>query len=452
MSTQSLSPPESEPNRFEGVPVTKPSDPAENPPAGHSSDDPPRKGRGWIVFVVLLIAAAAAYYYWGRNNGSAANTTSESKSGGKKGSGGTVPVIAARARRGNIGVYYTNPGNVIPIYTDTIKSRVDGQLMKVYYTEGQMVKKGDPLVDIDSRPYQAAVDQAEGTLLRDQALLANARVDQARYETLVPQKAVPEQTLATQIALVHQYEGQVKNDQGVVDAAKVNLVYCHITADIDGLAGLRLVDPGNIVHATDTNGLVVITQVDPISVIFTLAEDQLQPVLQRQLKGQTLEVEAWDRSMTKKLATGKLSTIDNEIDQTTGTVRLRATYENKSRELFPSQLVEAKLLVEEKTGVVLVNTAAIQHNTNATFVFLVQPDSTVITRNVTMGTTEGDDSEITSGLEPGDVVVLTGADKLADGTKVNVQIPGESKPAGGKQTAGGKAGASRAKGSGGAGQ
>lgn len=457
MSTQSLSPSESEPNPLpHKTPAALPSG---HPPVAQlpPPEDPPRKGRGWIVFIVLVIAAAAGYYYFSkRPGGFSASATTEPKAGGKKGGeGGTVPVIATRVRRGNIGVYYNNPGNVIPIYTDTIKSRVDGQLMKVYYTEGQMVHKGDPLVDIDPRPYQAAVDQAEGVLLRDQALLANAKVDQSRYETLVPQKAVPEQTLATQVALVKQYEGTVKNDQGILDAARVNLAYCHITADIDGIAGLRLVDPGNIVHSTDTNGLVVITQIDPISVIFTLAEDQLQPVLQRQIKGQTLEVEAWDRSMTKKLATGKLATIDNEIDQTTGTVRLRAVYDNKERELFPSQLVETKLLEEEKTGVVLVNTAAIQRNTNSTFVFLVQPDSTVLTRAVTLGTTEGDDTEITSGLAPGDVVVLTGVDKLADGTHVNVQIPGEQpsgKQTGAKQAGAGRAGGGRAQGPAGTGK
>ena len=309
MSTQSLSPPESEPNPLTGASAAPsgPAAPAQKPPA-----EPPHRGRGWIVFLLLVIAVAAGYYFfWKRGGGATASATTEPKAGGKNGGGATVPVIGARARRGNIGVFYTNPGNVIPIYTDTVKSRVDGQLMTVHYTEGQMVKKGDPLLEIDPRPYQAALDQAEGNLIRDQALLANARVDQARYETLVPQKAVPEQILATQVALVHQYEGTVKNDQGVVDAAKVNLVYCHITADIDGLVGLRLVDPGNIVHATDTNGLVVITQIDPISVIFTLAEDQLQPVLQRQIKGQALSVEVWDRSMTIRLATGKLSTIDN---------------------------------------------------------------------------------------------------------------------------------------------
>jgi multidrug efflux system membrane fusion protein len=288
-----------------------------------------------------------------------------------------------------------------------------------------MVKKGDPLIEIDPRPYQAALDQAEGSLARDQAFLANARIDQARYELLVTQKAVPEQMLATQKALVQQYEGTVKNDQGVVDAAKVNLVYCHITADISGLVGLRLVDPGNIVHATDANGLVVITQIDPITVIFTLSESQLPTVLQKLHAGQMLEVDAWDSSMSKKLAQGTLTTVDNQIDQTTGTVRLRATYANKDNLLFPYQFVNARLLVQEKTGVVLLNQAAIQRNTNATYVFLVQPDSTVITRNITVGTTEGDDAEITSGLAPGDVVVLTGADKLSDGTRVNVQIPGE---------------------------
>jgi len=377
---------------------------------------------------VLVLAAGAAYYFFVRKGGgSTASATTDAKAG-KKSGGDAVPVVGARARRGNIGVYYSGTGSVTPVYTDTIKSRVDGQLMTVHYTEGQMVKKGDPLIEIDPRPYQAALDQAEGNLARDQALLANAKIDQTRYETLVPQKAVPEQMLATQKALVQQYEGTVKNDQGVVDAANVNLVYCHITADISGLAGLRLVDPGNIVHATDTNGLLVITQIDPITVIFTLAEDQLPVVLQKMHAGQMLEVDAWDRGMTKKLAQGTLTTVDNQIDQTTGTVRLRATYDNKDNVLFPYQFVNARLLVQEKTGVVLLDQAAIQRNTNATYVFLVQPDSTVITRNITVGTTEGDDAEITSGLAPGDVVVLTGADKLSDGTRVSVQIPGEQAP------------------------
>jgi multidrug efflux system membrane fusion protein len=383
-----------------------------------------RSRRGWWIVILLLLAAAGGYEYW-RSGRTTASATSDAKAG-KKGGGDAVPVVGARARKGNIGVYDPGLGNVTPIYTDTIKSRVDGQLMSVRYKEGEVVQKGDPLFEIDPKPYEALLAQAEGQLARDQALLANARIDQARYETLVPQKAVPEQTLATQKALVAQYEGVVRTDQGQVDAAKVNLDYCHIPAPITGLVGLRLVDPGNIVHAADTNGLVVITQMDPISVIFTLSEDLLPAVLQKMRAGQTLEVDAYDRNNTKKLSQGTLTTVDNEIDQTTGTVRMRATFSNKDFSLFPSQFVNVRVLVQQKNGVVLLNTAGIQRNSNATFVYLVQPDSTVTLRNIQVGTTEGDDTEITSGLEPGDVVVMTGADKLQEGSKVNVQVLGEA--------------------------
>ncbi|HEY1759771.1 MAG TPA: efflux RND transporter periplasmic adaptor subunit [Bryobacteraceae bacterium] len=383
-----------------------------------------RSRRGWWIVILLLLAAACGYEYW-RSGRTTASATSDAKAG-KKGGGDAVPVVGARARKGNIGVYDPGLGNVTPIYTDTIKSRVDGQLMSVRYKEGEVVQKGDPLFEIDPKPYEALLAQAEGQLARDQALLANARIDQARYETLVPQKAVPEQTLATQKALVAQYEGVVRTDQGQVDAAKVNLDYCHIPAPITGLVGLRLVDPGNIVHAADTNGLVVITQMDPISVIFTLSEDLLPAVLQKMRAGQTLEVDAYDRNNTKKLSQGTLTTVDNEIDQTTGTVRMRATFSNKDFSLFPSQFVNVRVLVQQKNGVVLLNTAGIQRNSNATFVYLVQPDSTVTLRNIQVGTTEGDDTEITSGLEPGDVVVMTGADKLQEGSKVNVQVLGEA--------------------------
>jgi multidrug efflux system membrane fusion protein len=374
----------------------------------------------------LLLAGAGAYVYWRRSDGATASATSDAKAGKKGGGGGAVtPVVGARARRGNIGVYDPGLGNVTPIYTDTIKSRVDGQLMSVNYREGEIVQKGDLLFEIDPRPYEAALTQAEGNLARDQALLANARIDQARYELLVPQKAVPEQMLATQKATVAQYGGIVKTDQGQVDAAKVNLAYCHIPAPITGLVGLRLVDPGNIVHATDTNGLVVITQMDPISVIFTLEEGLLPEVLQRMRAGQKLEVDAYGRDNNKKLAQGTLTSVDNEIDQTTGTVRMRATFDNKDNSLFPSQFVNVRMLVQQKNGVVLLTTAAIQRNSNATFVYLVQPDSTVTVRNIQVGTTEGDETEITSGLAPGDVVVMTGTDKLQEGSKVNVQVLGD---------------------------
>ena len=346
-----------------------------------------------------------------------------------------MPVVGARVRKGNIGVYFNGLGAVTPIYTVTIKSRVDGQLMNVRYREGDMVQKDDLLIEIDPRPYQALLTQAQGQLARDQALLQNARTDLARYETLVPQKAIPEQQLATQRATVMQYEGIVKTDEGQVEAAQVNLNYCRITAPITGLIGLRLVDPGNIVQTSDP-GLLVITQMDPISVIFTLAEDQLPVVLQKMRAKQTLEVDAYDRDLKKKLGQGTLTTVDNQIDQTTGTVRLRATFPNSDKVLFPNQFVNAKMLIEEKRGVLLLSAAAIQRNSNTTFVYLVQPDQTVVVRNIQIGTTEGDDSEITSGLQADDVVVMTGADNLQDGSKVTVQIPGEQ-PAG-KQPAGKK--------------
>jgi multidrug efflux system membrane fusion protein len=350
----------------------------------------------------------------------------------KGGRGALPPVVAVKATRGNIGVYYTGLGAVTPIYTVTLKSRVDGELMSVHYKEGDLVKKGDLLIEIDPRPYQVVLTQAEGSLLRDQANLDNARLDLTRYETLLKQNAVPEQQLATQKATVAQDEGIVKTDQGAIDAAKLNLVYSKITSPIDGRVGLRLVDPGNIVHATDTNGLLVITQVHPISVIFTIAEDQLPAVLQRYRAGQRLQVDAFQRDGRTKIAQGYLSTIDNEIDQSTGTLKLRSEFSNQGYELFPNQFVNARLLVQEKTGIVLLPTTAIQRNSNSTYVYLIEPDSTVTVRNITVGTTEGDQSEITSGLQPGDQVVMTGVDKLTEGAKVRI-----SKPATGKSPAGG---------------
>jgi multidrug efflux system membrane fusion protein len=335
-------------------------------------------------------------------------------------------VVGARATRGDIGVYFTGLGAVTPIYTVTLKSRVDGELMEVHFKEGDIVHRGDPLLEIDPRPYAAQLMQAEGQVIKDQALLANAQVDLARYQTLLTQNAVPEQQLATQKALVEQYEGAVKIDQGQINSAKLNVTYCHITAPIDGRIGLRLVDPGNIVHASDSNGLLVITQIQPISVIFTIAEDQLPVILEKRRAGAGLKVDAYDHTMTKKIAAGWLTTIDNQIDQSTGTVRLRATFDNGDTALFPNQFVNARLLVEEKHDVTLVTNAAIQRNAQTTYIYLVKPDSTVTVKPVAIGTIEGGVTEVTSGLSPGDVVVMTGVDKLQEGSKVAVQIPGES--------------------------
>jgi membrane fusion protein, multidrug efflux system len=409
-------------------------------PPGSTPPPPPRPPERksshalWIWITVLLIAGVLTYFLWPKAAKPAAGGKSSSKSakGGRGGAAGAATnVVATRAVRGNIGVYDTGLGSVTPIYTVTVRSRVDGELMTVNYKEGDLVHKDDLLAQIDPRPYQAALTQAEGTLIRDQALLENARIDLVRYQTLIKTKAIPEQTLATQAALVKQDEGIVKTDEGAVASAEVNLVYTKITAPITGRAGLRLVDPGNIVQSTDSSGLVVLTQIDPISVIFTISEDQIPKVVSKTRAGAKLQVDAFDREMKNKLASGTLTTIDNEIDQTTGTVRIRATFDNKTASLFPNQFVNARLLVETHTGVVLLASAAIQRTSSSQFVYLVQPDSTVTVRTITLGVSEGDNTEILSGLNAGDVAVMTGADKLEEGTKVNPQIQGEASGQGG---------------------
>jgi len=395
--------------------------------------------RGWIWLIVLVVVGVAAYFLWPKIKALQSSASPAPTSGKGKRGGGITPVVAARAKKGNIGVYYSGLGAVTPVYTDLVRSRVDGELMKVLFKEGQIVKKGDLLEEIDPRPYQVQLDQAQGQLVHDQALLKNAHVDLDRYKVLLNQQAIPEQQYATQEALVTQYEGTLKTDQAAIDSAKLNLTYSHIIAPIDGRVGLRLVDPGNIVHATDSTGLVVITQLDPISVIFTIAEDQLPQVEGKLHAGAHLQVEAWDRENKTRLAQGTLDTIDNQIDPTTGTLRLRANFGNKDGKLFPSQFVNARLLVEEKTGIVVLPNAAIQRNTNTTYVWLIKPDQSVTVRPVTIGVTEGDQTEIKSGVDANDVVVTVGVDRLIEGSRVNPQVPGEaSKDGGGKS--GGKSG------------
>jgi multidrug efflux system membrane fusion protein len=294
--------------------------------------------------------------------------------------------------------------------------------MNVHYREGDMVSAGQPLVDIDPRPFQIQLEQAEGQLTRDEALLANARIDLLRYQKLLQQNAVQEQVYTTQKSTVAQLEGVVNTDKGAVDSAKLNIIYCTITAPITGRVGLRLTDPGNIVHATDNNGLLVITQIQPISALFTIAEDQLQEVLRRIVAHQSLRAFAYDREDQTQIAQGTLTTVDNQIDPSTGTLRLRATFDNKGGKLFPNQFVNVRLLVQEKTGVVLIPTAAIQRTTSRVFVYVVKPDSTVTVRPVTEGVTEGEETEITSGLSPGETVVLMGVDKLEEGSPVQVHM------------------------------
>jgi len=422
------------------APARPPAGPAGNPPL---NIPPPRRSKlRWLWLPVLALLCWAGYEYWPKIgpwiSGPTAPTRKSGKKGGKGGGGGPTPVVATRAHRGNIGVYYKNLGSVTPLQTVSVTSVVGGQLMSVNYKEGDIVQKDQLLMEIDPRPYEVQLENAEGQLAKDQALLANARVDLARYETLVKQNAVPTQTLDTQKALVDQDVGTVKSDQAMINSAKLNLVYCKITAKFTGRVGLRLVDPGNIVQANSPTPLVVLTQIEPISVLFPVVEDTLPTVYQKMRAGESLSVEAWDRQNTTKIATGKLATIDNEIDQTTGTVRARAMFDNKNFELFPNQFVNVRLLVQQKTGVVLLADAAIQRSSEV-YVYLVKPDSTVTVRNITTGTTDGGETEITSGLAAGDEIVMTGVDKLQEGTKVNATVPGEQ-PAGRGGAGGNKGG------------
>ena len=374
------------------------------------------------MLAILLVAVVVAVILWQRGSNASAGTVASQAKGQKKGTGAATPVVAARARKGDIGVYYPGLGAVTPISTVTVKSRVDGQLMSVHFKEGDLVHEGDLLLELDPRPFEVMLEQAEGQLLKDQATLDNARVDLTRYEKLLKQNAINEQIYATQKATVGQAEGTVKADQGVINSVKLNLTYCKITSPLTGRVGLRLVDPGNIVHASDTNGLLVITQIQPISALFTLAEDQLPVVLRKLNAGEHLRADAYDRGNTQKLTTGTLTSVDNQIDPSTGTLRLRAVFDNKDNALFPNQFVNVHLLVQEKSGITLIPSAAIQRTSTTEYVWVVKDDSTVTDRAITEGVTQGDVTEITSGVAPGEVVVMTGVDRLIEGVPVRAQI------------------------------
>lgn len=382
----------------------------------------PSGSRWWVWLLVFAVAAGGYWYYRGSQNKSqdpAAAPAAGGKGRGPGAAGGyAVPVVVTAAQSGDLPVYFNGLGTVTPLYIVTVRSRVDGQLINVVFKEGQFVLQGDLLAEVDPRPFQVQLEQAQGQLAKDQAARHDAEVNFERFKLLFKEGVIPQQQLDTQQAQVGQFDGAIKSDQAQIDNAKLQLTYCRITAPISGRVGLRLVDPGNIIHATDANGLVVITQVQPISVVFSLPQDQLPPVYDKLRKGVQLNVDAFDRDNTYKIATGKLLTIDNQIDPTTGTYKLKASFDNKDSALFPNQFVNVHLLVDTRKGLTLIPVPAIQRGPQGTYVYAVGQANVVSIRPITIAQTTGDIAGLSSGLKPGDVVVTDGQDKLQDGSKI----------------------------------
>ncbi len=408
----------------------------------------PRNSRRWLIsLLVLLIVAGLCWRFWpgsaskpdtaaqktDQAQGSASRSSGNGKAAAKRpGFGGStvpVPVRVAAATTGDFPLYYKALGTVTALNTINVRSRVAGELMKINFQEGQQVKAGDLLAVIDPRSYQIALQQAEGTLMQNQALLKNAQLDVQRYRGLYKEDSIAKQTLDTAESLVGQYQGTIKTNQAAVGDAKLNLEFSQIRAPISGRIGLRQLDVGNLVAANDTNPLVVITQIKPITVNFTLPEKDLAEVLSRYRSGDKLPVEAWDRGDLKLQATGVLASIDNQIDITTGTLKFKARFDNDNEALFPNQFVNARLLANTLKNVVLVPSAAVQFGVNGTFVYVMDGDKTVRIRPLKTGPSDENSTVITEGLVAGDRVVLEGTDRLKDGSAVDVVNDSKDVPA-----------------------
>jgi multidrug efflux system membrane fusion protein len=379
--------------------------------AGRWSDDHVPGGQRvfWIGLGLILLALLIWFLY------PSPNSTS------RRGQfGGPQAVGVAKVTTADVPVTINALGTVTPIATVTVRPQVSGQILRFDVQEGQMVKAGDVLAEIDPRTFQAALEQAQGVLAKDQAALENARIDAQRYASLLKLNAISNQIYATQVALVHQDEGTVKSDVANVDSAKINLLYCKITSPVAGRVGLRQVDVGNLVETGQTTGVIVVTQIQPISVLFSVPEDDVDNIVSQIRSGQKLSVDAYDRTQTTKLATGSLETLDNQIDPTTGTVKLRANFDNADAALFPQQFVNVKLLVQTLHNQIVVPAAAIERGSSGSFVYVVNSDSTVSVRSVTLGASQGSVQSVTQGLKVGEVVVTDGADRLKDGADVIV--------------------------------
>ena len=374
-----------------------------------------------MVFGLILLGLAAVWFYVIKPH---MGQEPAAIAGRRAFMSNVMPVGVAAAQKGDLPITLEGLGTVTPLATVTVKTQINGLLTQIAFQEGQRVKKGDFLAQIDPRIYQAQLEQYQGQLVKDQALLADAKLDLARYQKLNSQDSIARQQVDTQTALVQQDQGAVQIDQAQIDTAKVNLDYCHITSPVDGVVGIRQVDQGNYVQTSDANGIVVITQIQPMSVMFTLPEDDISQVVKRIQDGATLPVTAYDRTDTTQIATGTLATVDNQVDTTTGTVKLRAMFSNDKEELFPQQFVNAHLLVDTLHDAVLVPVAAVQHGTPGTYVYVVNQDDTVSVRKIKAGPTDGQNTSVTAGLNPGEKVVIDGVDRLRDGAKVS--IPAEN--------------------------